>query len=61
MDKKLLPMSFRSDELSDGVSKGGVRADVINRKGVLSIVHAPSGEDDGDEVNAGILKQRGGT
>lgn len=58
MDENCLPMGFRGDEFGDGVGKGGVRVDVKNREGVFAIVHAASGEDDGDEVDAGILKQR---
>ena len=39
---KCLPMGFGGNELGNGVSEGGVRADVEDRDGVLSVVHTTS-------------------
>ena len=35
-------MGFGGNELGNGVSEGGVRADVEDRDGVLSVVHTTS-------------------
>ena len=35
--------------------EGGVRADVEDGEGVFAVVEAASGEDDGDEVDAGVV------
>lgn len=51
-----LPMGVCSDKFGNRVSKGGPWTYVKDGKRVLPIVHAPSREDDGDEVYARILK-----
>lgn len=37
-----------------------MRADVEDRKGVLAVVEASRGENHGDEVDAGVVQERGG-
>ena len=49
----------RGDELGNGVGQGRVRVDVEDWVGILAVVHAARGEDDGDEVDAGIFEEWG--
>ena len=50
-------MSFGCYELGDCMGESGVLVDVENWKRILSIVHASSGENDGYEMNAGVVKE----
>jgi len=53
-------VSFRSDELRNRMREGRVWIDVEDGVGVFAVVHAAGGEDDGDEVDAGVFEERGG-
>lgn len=56
------PHSMRSCgyQLRDGVGQGGVWVDVKDWEGVLAVIHAAGGKNDGDEVYAGIFEKRCG-
>ena len=49
------------DQLGHRVRESGVRAYVKDWEGVFAIIQAASGEDDGDEVDASVIKERSGT
>lgn len=51
-------MGSGGNEFGDGVSESGVRADVENGKGVFAVIHTTIGENDGNEVDAGIFQKR---
>ena len=53
-------MGLGSDELSDRVRESGVWADVKHGVRVFAVVHAAGGEDDRDEVDAGVFEEGGG-
>ena len=48
----------RRDELGDGVRERRVGRDVEDGEGVLAVAEAARRQDDGDEVDAGVLQQR---
>ncbi len=54
------PVGFGCDKFGDGVREGGVGADVEDGVGVFAVVHAAGGEDDGNEVDAGVFQEGGG-
>lgn len=51
-----LPVGVCSDEFGNRVSKGGPWTHMKDGKRVLPVVHAPSRQDNGDKVYAGILE-----
>lgn len=53
-------MRLGRDELGHRVREGRERSDVEDREGVLAFKHAAGGQDDGDEVDAGVLQERQG-
>lgn len=53
-------MGFGCDKFGDSVREGGVGADVEDGVGVFAVVHAAGGEDDGNEVDAGVFQEGGG-
>lgn len=59
--KVVLPVGFRSDKFGDGVGEGRIWAHVEDGERVFAVVHAAGGENDGDEVEAGVFKERGRT
>lgn len=56
-----LPVGFGRDEFGDRVRKSRERTDVEDGERVFSVIHATHREDDGDEMEAGVFKQRRGT
>ncbi len=50
---------FCSDEFGDGVGERGVGIDVEDWVGIFAVIHAAVGQDDGDEVDAGVFKEGG--
>lgn len=53
-------MRLCSHEFGNGMCKSGERGDMENWEGILSFNHAPSGQNDGNEVDTGVAKQREG-
>lgn len=51
-----LPVGIRSDEFGNRVSKGGPWTHMKDGKRVLPVDHAPSRQDDGDKMYAGVLE-----
>lgn len=49
-------MGLGSNQFGDRVREGGVGIDVKDGVGVLAVVHAACGENDGDEVYAGVFE-----
>lgn len=56
-----LPVGFGRDEFGDRVRKSRERTDVKDGERIFSVIHATHREDDGDEMEAGVFKQRRGT
>lgn len=50
-------MSFGGDQLRNGVREGRIRVDIEYWYRVASLLHAALGEDDSDEVHAGLLEE----
>lgn len=53
----VVPMGRRSNELCDSVGEGGLGVYVENGVRVLAVIHAAGGENDGDEVYAGVFEK----
>ena len=53
------PVGSGRDELGDGVRQRAVGRDVEDGERILAVVETARGEDDGDEVDAGIVEERG--
>ena len=51
---------FCGDEFGDGVGEGRVGVYVEDWVGVFAVVHAAIGENDGDEVDAGVFEEWSG-
>ena len=51
-------VGFCGDELGNGVGECAAWCDVEDGKGVFTLVHAASGENNGDKVDAGIAEER---
>ncbi len=56
-ERTVVPVSCCSNELGDRMSEGGLRVYVEDGVRVFAVNHAAGGQDNGDEVYAGVFKK----